>query len=105
MTEVTADLFDIVKRIDPRYKIFFTDKYEIHSDGAAVLKTETLDERVLFQIMEEINFEEIEKHNQEITGSAKRKMDMAMRELSEMFSFANQTSQDVTFAKTRRNQI
>jgi len=103
--KVTNDLFDIVNRlkeIDPGYKVDLEDRFRIYLNDKICFSTDVLDERVLWKVREEIDLDEIFEHNEKVKESANRQMDAVLCELLDMLEFANQTSQDVTFGKTRR---
>jgi len=103
MTRVTDDLFGIAGRlreIDPRYDVFWDGAdYKIFLSDLLILTACFLDERVLCAVREELDFDAVMEHNANIEKSAERAMDIAVRQLGEMFEFAAQTSHEVTFTK------
>ena len=111
MTKVTSDLFDVVQRLREidEYEVFWRGElYEIRIRDQRAFECEVLDERVLWRArmtrVENLDFDLIMAHNLEIESSATRKMEQSTSALVEMFEYAHQTSQDVTFSK-RRLQI
>ena len=120
MQQITNDLFDITKRlkdIDQNYVIIFNDesiRFEVHSSTYPSMQTlefivpfETLDERTLWYALKTRveNFEslqdEFDLHNKGIENKALESMNHVARQLSEMFTYAHQTSQDVAFSKPK----
>lgn len=121
MQKVTSDLFDIANRlreIDNRYVTFFNperERFEVHTseitstDSLAFIVTDPiLDERTLWKarVTRVDNFDnlmdEFDIHNRELERKAERGLNHAIRQLTEMFDFASQTSHDVTFSKRRQ---
>ena len=113
MIKVTNDLFDIANRLillDPTYEVFLNtqkNRFQVHKQGklSFTVTADILDERVLWSAMQagiNVDCDQMSQHNLQVQNSAQEKMDQAIRDLQEMFQFANQTSQDVTFGKTRR---
>jgi len=107
MTKITDDLFGIagrLKEIDPRYEVFWDGvNYKIFFERALgqrpYMTAGFLDERIIWRVREELDFDAVMEHNAAIVRGAERAMDDAVRGLGEMFDYASETSQEVIFTK------